>query len=674
MKRGTRFAAFLLVFTVMVPVLAGCSSKEPGNADGPEIGSEEKSKEVYKPQLPTEAGESEVYVRAIENMPEDFIMGMDISSVLAEEASGVAYYNEAGEEEDLFKIMADAGINYIRVRVWNDPFDEEGHGYGGGNNDVEAAVEIGKRAAAYGMKLLVDFHYSDFWADPSKQFVPKAWDGMQLEDKKKALYDYTLESLKTIADAGADIGMVQIGNEINNGMAGEKTQSNVMELLKSGSEAVRTFAKDSSKEVQIVVHYTDVENRTDILNKAKNLDASGVDYDIFGISYYGFWHGTMENMAGVLKEISDTYGKKTCIMETSYMYTAEDGDASGNSVGEENVLEAYPATLQGQTSYMRDVMAAAVDAGALGVFYWEGAWIPVGSNYDSNLLLWEEHGSGWASSYAVEYDPDDAGRYYGGSSWDNQAFFDFDGHVLPSLDVFTYARYGTSGEQAIERIPEVTVEVSKGGSLEMPASVPAYFNDGSMEEVPVTWDADQIAQVDTETAGDYTVSGTSEDGSSVQALVRVLSVNHVVNPSFEDADISMWNVTYEGSKNPTDRQEKSADAVTGDFSYHFWDDSGEQNFNLEQTISGLEEGSYTLRANIQGGDVGNDADIYLYAVVNGETYKSDPVALDGWVVWQTPEIKDIPLDGASDITVGMHVTAASAGWGTIDDFYLYQQQ
>lgn len=669
MRKGIKFAAFMLTFTMIVSILAGCSSL---GHDSPEIGSEE-GKDVYKPQLPTEAGESEVYVKAIENMPEDFIMGMDISSVLAEEASGVVYYNEAGEEEDLFEILADAGINYIRVRVWNDPFDEEGHGYGGGNNNVEAAVEIGKRAAAYGMKLLVDFHYSDFWADPSKQFEPKAWKGMQVSDKKEALYDFTLESLKTIADAGADIGMVQIGNEINNGLAGVKSQSDIMELLKSGSEAVRTFAKDSSKEIQIIVHYTDVENREDILNKAKKLEDTGVDYDIFGISYYGFWHGTMENMTSVLKEISNTYGKKTCIMETSYMYTTEDGDAFGNSVGEANAMDAYSATVQGQTSYMRDVMAAAVEAGALGIFYWEGAWIPVGSDHDSNSLLWEEHGSGWASSYASEYDPNDAGRYYGGSSWDNQAFFDFEGHVLPSLDVFKYARYGTSGDKGIDHVPEITLEVNKGDSLEMPASVLAYFNDGSMEEVSITWDTDQIAQVDTETMGDYTVSGTAEDGSVVRALVKVQNLNYVVNPSFEDTDVSMWNVTYEGSKNPTDVQEKPSDAVTGDFSYHFWDDSGEQNFNLEQTISGLKEGSYTLRANIQGGDVGNQADIYLYAVINGETYKSDPVKLAGWVVWQTPEIKDIPLDGTSDITIGMHVTAAAAGWGTIDDFYLYQQ-
>ena len=135
-------------------------------------------------------------------------MGMDASSVIAEEKSGVKYYDFDGQEKDLFEIYKNAGINYIRVRVWNDPFDANGNGYGGGNNDINRAVEIGKRATKYGMKLLVDFHYSDFWADPSKQQAPKAWAKMNIEDKSNALYEYTKESLTKLKDAGVDIGIL----------------------------------------------------------------------------------------------------------------------------------------------------------------------------------------------------------------------------------------------------------------------------------------------------------------------------------------------------------------------------------------------------------------------------------------------------------------------------------
>ncbi len=156
-----------------------------------------------------------------------------------------------------------------------------------------------------------------------------------------------------------------------------------------------------------------------------NLDKSEVDYDMIGLSYYPFWDGSMSNMQRVVELIQERYGKKVFIAETSYCYTSEDGDGSGNSlVGIEDLVEGYPATVQGQASMVRDVCAAAHEAGAVGVFYWEGVWLPVGEASADNSPVWEKYGSGWASSYAADYDPEDAGLYYGGCSWDNQAMFD----------------------------------------------------------------------------------------------------------------------------------------------------------------------------------------------------------------------------------------------------------
>ena len=164
---------------------------------------------------------STVFVEKVEGLEEDFILGMDASCVPALEASGVKYYNFDGWEQDVFRTLAENGINYIRVRVWNDPFDSSGRGYGGGNCTIDTALEIGKRATAYGMKLLVNFHYSDFWADPGKQMAPKAWKGMEIEEKAQALYAYTRDSLKKLKQAGVAVGMVQIGNETNGHFCGE---------------------------------------------------------------------------------------------------------------------------------------------------------------------------------------------------------------------------------------------------------------------------------------------------------------------------------------------------------------------------------------------------------------------------------------------------------------------
>ena len=632
---------------------------------------------AYDPNLPTECEEADILVQAIDGLSDDFIKGVDVSEVLVLENAGVKYYNDEGEEEDVFKILADSGVNYVRVRVWNDPYDSEGHGYGGGNCDVNTAAEIGKRAKEYGIKLLVDFHYSDFWADPNKQMAPKAWEDMTVDEKVDAIYDYTVESLNTIIDAGGDLAMVQIGNEINNGMAGETTVTNTMALLTSASKAVRAVASDKEQDIQIAVHYTQVDDADGTIEKAYNLDKYGVDYDIFGISYYPYWHGTIENMQNVLSEIAETYNKKTCIMETSYVYTTEDGDQNGNTVSAEDCWEDYPVSVEGQAMFLRDLMAAASEIDCMGVFYWGGIWVPVGSDYSSNQKSWEEEGTGWATSYAGEYDPDDAGQYYGGCAWDNQALFDFEGKELASLDVFKYVNYGSTSELKILGYREVNLTVDIKSELVMPETVEAIYNDPTVTDgVPVTWDADDVAKVDTSKAAVYTVSGTTEDGTEIEATIKVESYNYIQNNSFETGKQDPWTVSYPNGIACTDVQNKSGDAKTGDYSYHFWTDQGEVEFNLEQTISAseLRESVYTATCYMQGGDIGLDYEIYLYVKVGDQEYQSENIKLNGWLGWKTPTITDIPIDGTEDVTVGVYIRCKSGGWGTIADVEFFAQE
>lgn len=340
---------------------------------------QEAAIEVTTFPLPDSPEESEIFLEPIADISDNFIRGMDASAVLVNEKSGVTYYNYEGQEQDVFMTLAQSGVNYIRLRVWNDPYDKNGHGYGGGNNDVATAIELGRRATKYGMKVCIDFHYSDFWADPKRQHAPKAWEGMSGEEKRDALYQFTKESLTKILDAGVDVGMVQVGNEINNGMSGETDVSTVISLLSSGSRAVREISETYGKDIQIVLHYTNIEQTDEIDGIASNLQSAGVDYDIFGLSYYPFWDGTNENMQAIAKNIQEKYGKKVVIAETSYCYTSEDGDGSGNSfVGTDDLVDGYAATVQSQATMIRDICAAANEVGIIGVFYWEGTWIPVG--------------------------------------------------------------------------------------------------------------------------------------------------------------------------------------------------------------------------------------------------------------------------------------------------------
>lgn len=619
--------------------------------------------------------ESGIFVQPIEDISDDFIRGMDASAVLAVENSGAKYYGFDGEKQDVFKTLAEAGVNYIRLRVWNDPYDENGNGYGGGNNDVATAIELGKRATQYGMKVCIDFHYSDFWADPTKQYVPKAWKGMNLEQKSDALYDFTVTSLTDILNAGVDVCMVQIGNEINKGMSGETFMSSVAELLKAGSSAVREVSKAAGKDIQVAVHYTDIDKQGEVAKITADLEKYGVDYDIFAMSYYSFWHGSMENMQEMAEYVQDTYGKKVVIAETSYCYTTEDGDGSGNSVsGDGDLVDGYDATVQGQADMLRDICAAADEADIMGVFYWEGTWIPVGPADADNSELWEKYGSGWASSYSGSYDPKDAGKYYGGCSWDNQALFDFTGHPLDSLKVFRELKYGATAPLAVEKVPDVEVFCNVGAELVLPETAQVVYNDKTANrEVHVVWNAEQIAAVDTNIGGSYQVEGILQDEEldeeyrTVVANVVVKLINYVVNSSFEDSDTSMWKLAYNGKENPTDYQVNAKDAKTGETAFHFWSAS-EMDFSIEQEVTGLEPGTYQLSAFSQGGDMLSSSVLELYAVADGVEY-TQSFELTGYADWKEPTVTDIKLTGDT-IVVGVRMKCNGGSWGTVDDVTL----
>jgi len=635
-----------------------------GYLDSFSLKAEEGSSDVTQPV------NADIFVQKVNGLSRDFIKGVDVSSIISLENSGVKFYNSAGKVQDIFTTLHESGVNYIRVRVWNDPYDANGNGYGGGNNDLQKAIEIGKRATANGMKLLVDFHYSDFWADPAKQQVPKAWANLSFEDKQTALYDYTKKSLQAMRDQGIDIGMVQIGNETNGAFVGENDWTKISALFNQGSKAVR----EVDPSILVALHFTNPETAGRYADYAKTLQENNVDYDVFASSYYPFWHGTLSNLTSVLKNVANTYGKKVMVAETSYTYTAEDGDGHPNTAPKDSGQTLnYPVTVQGQANAVRDVIQAVANVGSagIGVFYWEPAWIPVGppDNLAENKLLWEKDGSGWAASYSKEYDPADAGVWYGGSAVDNQALFDFTGHPLASLNVFNYVNTGAVASLKIDEIKDVSVSAVSGDPIDLPKTVEVTYNDGTKGSAAVTWDQDALQKAISSGTGTYEISGTVEGGEAVKAHLEIKPENFVVNPSFESSDRSMWNIIYEDGALPhTDFQQKASDAKSGEYSLHFYSADG-VNFKVEQTITGLKPGYYHLSMFLQGGDA-NNSDMYLYANTASKDYKTD-TGVNGWVNWSNPAINDILVTDGT-LTIGARIKADGGAWGSLDDFYLYR--
>ena len=640
-----------------------------------------------KPSSAVDPVDADIFVTRVTGMNDDFIKGVDVSSYLSEIDSGVQYKDFDGnilDKAGFFQLLKESGVNYVRVRVWNNPYqtiDGSQYGYGGGNNDVAKAAEIGKLAADAGLKTLVDFHYSDFWADPAKQKAPKAWNSYTLEEKKQAVEEFTTASLNTIIDAGADVGMVQVGNETNNGIAGETSWSNMCGIFNAGSKAVREVSNiryGSNESIKVALHFTDIQKAGNYANIAKTLNDNGVDYDVFASSYYPFWHGTTSNLTSVLSEIASTYDKEVMVAETSYGYTYEDGDGHGNTLeeGKDSLAITYPISVQGQATEVRDVIQAVADIGAagIGVFYWEPAWIPVGVYnktaedaqlvLETNKQLWETNGSGWASSYAGEYDSEDAGVWYGGSSWDNQAMFDFYGNPLPSLNVFKYVDTGaTAGEIKIDAISDISATFILGDNIELPSVVSAIYNDGSVKDVTVTWDEQDLSVLNA--VGNYIVHGIVTQGDTVLTVkckVEIKAESLIENGGFEDG-ISDWNFTGSGY------DPGYSDAKEGNHCLHFYNADGVE-FTVEKEVT-LDAGIYAFSAFVQGGNMGDEENITLYVKTNDNEYSTVSEALSGWKEWKETTVSEIKVEkNNTKVTVGMSVKGGAGCWGTIDELYL----
>ncbi|MDA1359463.1 arabinogalactan endo-1,4-beta-galactosidase [Glycomyces luteolus] len=333
-----------------------------------------------------------------------FVRGADISGLIKNEDFGAVYRRADGRRGDAVKILAENGVNCIRAKVWVDPAD--------GYNTKTQVVELGKRAKRAGMDLLVDFHYSDTWADPGKQYKPAAWADLSFADLKTAVYDHTADVLGALKDAGVEPGLVQVGNETNGGLLWPDGRWDQLEqmagLLTAGCDAVA----DVLPKAQTILHLAEGGNSGAFQWFFDNAAANGVPFHAIGASFYPYWHGELSGLAANLNDLATRYGKPLYVVETAYPFTTSDSDGFANIMTDPEPVAGFPSSPENQSYWIEaiaDVVKAVPNGLGKGLFWWEATWTGVA-------------GAGW--------DPADPAS---GNGWENQALFDFDGKALPGL-------------------------------------------------------------------------------------------------------------------------------------------------------------------------------------------------------------------------------------------------
>lgn len=586
----------------------------------------------------------------------DFIMGADVSELYELEKHNKKFYDTDDIEKSALQILKNHGVNYIRLRLWNDPTDAFGDPIGGGNNDLAKDIVIAKKAKALGINVLLDFHYSDFWADPGKQNKPKAWTNDTGETLQNDVYDFTYNTLTAMKAQGVLPQMVQIGNEINSGLLWPDGNSaaNAAPFLQKAAAAVRAAdpnASDPTNKINIMVHIAGNSSgstgtfTSDLDTWTSNTTA--VDFDIIGISDYPYWHGTMVQNATILNTLAATYNKPVVVAETAYAWTLAAGDETINNFDQTNAYTAgYAPTPQGQAAAMRDVISNLANVPSnmgLGVFYWGADWLPGDE-------------TGWIADQ--------------GSGWENQALFDFTGHALPSMDVFNKVRTSsaTPGSDFVSADP-VIVSTTVNDILNLPATVQGIYSDGFYKSTTVTsW---VYSAVDLTTPGVYTAHGTiGSDANAATAIVTVqtaLPPNLVTNPGLESGTTG-WTSSNTSIAHP---QGGGSNPNSGTNAVHFWNGSAFNGVTVSQTIYGLPDGTYTLSVYGEGDAKGSMDVPYLYAegydISNASATVTQNFTPTGWNVFKQYSITVNVTSG--QCTIGVNFNGAGNAWGDADDFY-----
>ncbi len=343
----------------------------------------------------------------------ELVLGHDLSTLQQLESVGKTF-SDYGRVQPVERIVAHHGATYVRERLWVNPPAPF--------NDLPHVLKMARRIKDAGLKLLLDFHYSDFWADPGKQPIPQAWQGQDLPTLTNTVYHYTRDVIERLERQGTPVDLVQTGNEITAGMLWPVGQLYVgstqrwvefTTLLKAAIAGARDGSHFHSP--RVMVHIDRGGDNGGSRWFYDHILAQGVDFDVIGLSYYPFWHGPLSALQANLNDLAPRYNKDIVLAETAYPWTLADGDGYPNSINATTPLGTdYPPTPEGQLGFLHallSILSQVPNKRGQGLVYWESAWIP---------------GVGWEPG--------------AGNAWDNMTLFDFDGKALSSIKCYEHIK------------------------------------------------------------------------------------------------------------------------------------------------------------------------------------------------------------------------------------------
>ncbi len=556
----------------------------------------------------------------------DFYKGMDISFLPEFLEEGMQIKDFDGAITEPFALIASYGVNAIRLRIWNNPeLVPESKGY----CSLAHTIAMAKKIKAHGMSFMLDFHYSDYWADPAKQNKPKAWADLSFEELEEAVYTYTRDTLLSLQAEGVLPDQVQIGNEIRSGLLfpeGELPDyASMVRLVNAGIRGARAVAEAGV--LQVMIHL-DQGGRYFYLNEwfSKAIANGLMEFDIIGLSYYPFWHGTFTDLRETLKKLTQVYHKPVMIVETAHAWRRS---KYGFIDEAQERIAGIPASPQGQKKVLdlvMNIVASLPEHRGLGVYYWEPLCLPRPGQ------------GGWS---------------------ENMGLLNEDGKILEGIRSFLFTRQQQRCGEYAKVYDPAPITAEAGTVPELPQELSVLFYDGTIEKRGVTWQAETLGDAWYLQPGEYRIAGKTEGVEenatiTVHILQRLPEAENLLRDTNWEEGLTQWRIEsadeqvmaqlYPEFIEPFPAPPQNALRVEAPKNF---------TFQISQQVTVTQDCSYKLEAEFMGTDTTN-VEIRFFAQT--EEAEKEIMIHPSEHEWTLYEIKDI-VSRKKHLTIGVSITA-----------------